>query len=104
MRQLSVEESKAWLEESGGPQLVDCRRPSEWEIGHLPGAVLIPLDEIADRTGELDPGRPVLVYCHHGVRSINAAMILESAGFSADSMRGGIDAWSQRIDPTVTRY
>lgn len=104
MRQLSVEESKAWLEESGSPQLVDCRRPGEWDIGHLAGAVLIPLDEIADRTGELDPDRPVLVYCHHGVRSINAAMILESAGFSADSMRGGIDAWSLRIDPNVARY
>ncbi len=104
MRQLSVEDSSRWLEQADTPQLVDCRQPDEWEICHIEGAVLIPLGELAERAGELDPDRPVLVYCHHGVRSINGAMILESAGFTADSMRGGIDAWSLRIDPTTPRY
>ena len=104
MRQLSVEESRLWLNEPGGPQLVDCRQPDEWAICRLPGAVLIPLGELAERAGELDVNRPVLVYCHHGIRSINGAMILESMGFSADSMRGGIDQWSVRVDPSVARY
>lgn len=104
MRQLSVEESHAWLTGPSSPQLVDCRQPSEWGTCRLPGAVLLPLGELAERVSELDPGRPVLVYCHHGVRSINGAMILEAAGFTADSMRGGIDAWSARIDPSVPRY
>ncbi len=104
MRQLSVEESQAWLAAPGAPQLLDCRQPGEWATCRLPGAVLIPLGELAERVGELDPARPVLVYCHHGVRSINGAMILEGAGLQADSMRGGIDAWSLRIDPGVPRY
>lgn len=104
MRQLSVEESQAWLAGPASPQLVDCRQPSEWATCRLPGAVLIPLGELAERAGELDAARPVLVYCHHGVRSINGAMMLEAAGLTADSMRGGIDAWSLRIDPGVPRY
>ena len=104
MRQISVEESLSWLGEAGRPQLLDCREPDEWNLCRLPSAVLIPLGELAESAGELDVDRPALVYCHHGVRSINAAMILESLGFSADSMRGGIDAWSLRIDPTVPRY
>lgn len=104
MRQLSVETSAAWLAEADAPQLLDCRLPEEWAIARLPGATLIPLHELAERTAELNPTRPVLVYCHHGVRSINGAMILESFGFTADSMRGGIDAWSQRVDPAVPRY
>ena len=62
------------------------------------------LGELDEHVGELDRERPVLVYCHAGVRSINAAVYLESMGFVAMSMRGGIDAWSVRIDPTVPRY
>ncbi|MSP55257.1 MAG: sulfurtransferase [Myxococcales bacterium] len=104
MRQLSVEDSQQWLAQPDSPQLVDCRQPGEWATCRLAGAVLIPLGELAERISELDPTRPVLVYCHHGVRSINGAMLLESAGLSADSMRGGIDAWSLRIDPSVPRY
>ncbi len=104
MRQLSVEESHAWLQADAPPILLDCRQPGEWATCRLPGAILIPLGELAERAGELDPARPVLVYCHHGVRSINGAMILEAAGLVADSMRGGIDAWSLRVDPTVPRY
>ncbi len=104
MRQLSVEDSARWLRQADPPQLVDCRQPGEWAICRLPGAVLIPLAELAERTTELDATRPVLVYCHHGIRSINGAMILEGAGFTADSMRGGIEDWSLRVDPTVPRY
>lgn len=104
MRQLSVEQSRDWLLDAGRPQLLDCRQPGEWDVCHLEGAVLIPLGELTERANELDEGRPVLVYCHHGVRSINGAMILESLGFTADSMRGGIEAWSLRIDPRVARY
>ena len=104
MRQLSVEDSQLWLSEPNPPQLLDCRQPGEWQTCRLPGAVLIPLGELSERAGELDPARPVLVYCHHGVRSVNGAMILEGMGFKADSMRGGIESWSLRIDPTVPRY
>ena len=104
MRQISVEEARDLLEGEAPPQLLDCRQPFEVDLCRLPGAVFIPLMEIAERLDELDPSRPVIVYCHAGVRSINGAMLLEERGFVAMSMRGGIEAWSLRIDPTVPRY
>lgn len=104
MVQISVEEARRLLASAEPPQLVDCRQPEEWDLVHLPGAHLAPLPEILEHVAELDPARPVLVYCHHGIRSINGAVLLEQAGFVTMSMRGGIDAWSLRIDPTLPRY
>jgi adenylyltransferase/sulfurtransferase len=104
MRQISVEEGRELLGGDTPPQLVDCREPWEHALCHLPGSVLLPLGEIVERAAELDANRPVLVYCHAGVRSINGAVLLERAGFTTMSLRGGIDAWSVRIDPTVPRY
>lgn len=105
MRQVTVEEAVELLQRDPPPQLLDCRQPFEVDLCVLPGAICIPLMEIPERAAaELDPARPVLVYCHAGVRSINGAIMLEQLGFQAMSMRGGIDAWSTRIDPTVPRY
>jgi adenylyltransferase/sulfurtransferase len=87
--------------------LVDVRRPSEHETCALPGSVLVPLDELSHRLDEIDPpeGALVVCYCHHGVRSLSAAAILENAGFSrVVSLRGGIDAWALHVDPKVPRY
>lgn len=104
-RQITVSEAQALLAGPKPPQLLDCRQPSETAMGTLPGAQLIPLMEIPERAAtELDPERPVLVYCHHGVRSLNAAVMLGQLGFDAISMRGGTDAWSLHIDPTLRRY
>lgn len=104
-RQITVVEASALLADPDAPQLLDCRQPSETAVATLPGALVIPLMEIPDRaSGELDPARPVLVYCHHGVRSLNAAVMLGQLGFEAISMRGGTDAWSLQIDPTFPRY
>ncbi len=104
MVQVSVEEARDLLAQAEPPQLLDCRQPEEWDLVRLPGATLAPLPELLDHVDDLDPRRPVLVYCHHGIRSINAAIMLEQRGFTTMSMRGGIDAWSLRIDPTVPRY
>lgn len=104
MRQISVEEARELLAAPNPPQLLDCRQPWEHDLCHLAGDVLIPLGELEERAGELDPAREVIVYCHAGVRSINGAVMLERLGFVAMSMRGGIDQWSVRIDPTVPRY
>ena len=104
MRQVSVEEARALLDGPAPPQLLDCRQPWEHHLCRIDGDVLIPLGELEERAGELDPARPVLVYCHAGVRSINGAVMLERLGYEAMSMRGGIDQWSLRIDPTVPRY
>lgn len=104
MRSISVEEAREQLSGAAAPQLVDCRE--EWEVAFcaLPGHIHIPLDELSERADELDPARPVLVYCHAGVRSLSACTILLHQGFQAINLRGGIDAWSVRIDPTVPRY
>lgn len=104
MRQVTVEEARDLLASTEPPQLVDCRQPWEHALCALPNARLCPLGEIEEHVAELDPSRPVLVYCHAGVRSVNAAILLERAGFTAMSMRGGIEAWSLRIDPSVPRY
>jgi sulfur-carrier protein adenylyltransferase/sulfurtransferase len=85
--------------------VIDVREPHEHEIAHIDGAVLIPLGELPDRLGELDGHREIVTHCHHGARSLKALDILKAAGFSkVRSLRGGIDAWAVRIDPSLPRY
>jgi rhodanese-related sulfurtransferase len=87
--------------------LVDVRQPEEFETASLPAAVLIPLGELASRLSELEQYRDsrIVVHCHHGGRSMRAVMGLRQHGFKgAQNMSGGIDAWSQVIDPQVPRY
>jgi rhodanese-related sulfurtransferase/rubrerythrin len=75
--------------------IVDVRQPGEYRLGHLPGAKLIPVDELSERLAELDPRKPTIVYCAAGVRSRAAASILKRAGFEeVYNMKGGIRAWS----------
>ena len=105
--QLSVRELKQRLEQGQPTYLVDVRQQWEHERAALPGGVLIPLHELPARLDEVEPpeGALVVCYCHHGVRSLSGAAILENAGFQgAASLRGGIDAWSMEVDPKVPRY
>jgi rhodanese-related sulfurtransferase len=85
-------------------QILDVREPWEYGLAHIPGAVLIPLGELAERAKELDPARPVAAYCHHGMRSLQALQFLQSLGFiDLAHLSGGIEAYS-RLDPSVPRY
>ncbi|MDH4459623.1 MAG: rhodanese-like domain-containing protein [Nevskia sp.] len=85
--------------------LLDVRLPEEVEIAALPGALNIPLAELGARVTELNPEAPIAVLCHHGVRSEMAGRFLERNGFGAVAhLIGGIDAWSQTLDPTIPRY
>ena len=87
------------------PLLLDVRRHDEVAICALPGAVHLPMDELQDRLGELDPGQETVVYCHHGVRSLSVTVFLRNQGFkSVSSLSGGIDRWSALVDPSVPRY
>ena len=78
---------------AAGAQLVDVRYDDEWEEGHLPDAVHIPLSKIRERSHELEPGREVVVYCRSGRRSQVGAMLLAQVGYQAFSMDGGILEW-----------
>lgn len=87
--------------------LLDCREQDEWNFCRIDGAMLIPMSEMHSRVTELDSHRDslIVVYCHHGVRSLRVAMWLEQQGFKHPaSMSGGIDEWSLNVDPSVPRY
>jgi len=86
-------------------QIVDVREPWEHAICALKEAVLIPMAELPRRLGELDPLRPTVARCHHGVRSFQVGLWLERQGFSdVANLTGGIDAWARDIDPDMASY
>ena len=89
------------------PLLLDVREVEENNFAALPNSKLIPLSEFHTRFEELEPWRhsEIVVYCHHGIRSLHAIAQLASAGFSnLRNLSGGIDAWSREVDPSVPRY
>jgi rhodanese-related sulfurtransferase len=97
----------ARLTAQDGLVLIDCREVDEYATASIAGARLIPMSELAARLAELTPLREseMVIHCHHGVRSLRVTAWLREQGFaSAQSMSGGIDRWSQEIDPSVTRY
>jgi rhodanese-related sulfurtransferase len=87
--------------------LLDCREPSEHQTARIEGSTLIPMRDIPGRLGELEPlkDQRIVVHCHHGGRSMRVTQWLREQGFpNVQNMTGGIDAWSQQIDPKVPRY
>jgi adenylyltransferase/sulfurtransferase len=103
--EMSVSELKKWMDEGRELTLLDVRNPPEWEICRIEGAKLIPMGEIQDRLGELDPAAVIVAHCHHGARSARVVNFLRQMGFSrAINLAGGIDAWSLEVDPKVPRY
>ncbi len=98
-------ELKAALEARGKVILLDVREPLEYELCHLQGARLMPLGELPQRKGELEPESEIIVYCHVGVRSTQAVSYLRRSGFSSvRNLQGGIDAWAREVDPGMPRY
>lgn len=103
--QISAPALKAALDSPKPPRLLDVRSREEFDAVRLPGAELMtqPLLEDFFHTG--DKTQPIVVYCHHGLRSLDAAAYLIGHGFlEVKSLAGGIDAWSTEVDPTVRRY
>src|SRR5664279_2111906 len=88
------------------PVLLDVREPWEFQAASLPDSLLMPLGDVPSRAhAELDPDAHIVVLCHHGQRALSVAMWLRNQGFErAQSLAGGIDAWSRSIDPTIPRY
>jgi rhodanese-related sulfurtransferase len=84
---------------------LDVREQWEYDTAHLAGSVLIPLREVPGNLQRIENSDQVIVFCHHGMRSLDAAAWLRSQGVeSARSMAGGIDRWSTEIDPSIPRY
>jgi len=102
---ITVDELKARMDRGDRPFLLDVREKVEYQIVRLEGGVLIPLGELVARQNELDPDREIVVYCHVGIRSGKATAFLRHKGFPlVRNLRGGIDEWAIRIDPSLPRY
>ncbi|MFY9584882.1 MAG: rhodanese-like domain-containing protein [Candidatus Acidiferrales bacterium] len=85
--------------------LVDVREPWEHEICRIKGAKLIPMGALAGNLATLEQDEEVVLYCHHGIRSLDAAAWLRAQGVEgAWSLAGGIERWATEIDPRVARY
>jgi rhodanese-related sulfurtransferase len=105
MKEISTLELKAMLDAPSPPAVLDVREDWEWQRAHIDAARHMPMGQVPDRLSELDRGRDLVVMCHHGGRSRQIVLFLEQQGFDrASSLRGGIDAWSREVDPSVPTY
>ena len=117
MQQLSATQLADWLAASssapesgaGGwrqrPLLLDVREPWEFELCHLDGSRLLPMQSLAARINELPADADIVVICHHGVRSRQVGGFLERQGFSSIyNLSGGVDAWANDVDPAMHKY
>lgn len=106
--EVAVTEVKRRLDAGEPVVLLDCREPFEFDLCRIEGATLIPMNTIPQRMVEveqLSDRGPVVVYCHHGMRSLNVANWLRHQGVeNVTSLAGGIEAWSLQIDRLVPRY
>jgi rhodanese-related sulfurtransferase len=92
-REVSRVEAQKLLDE--GAQLIDVRADHEWEAGRIAGATHLPLDELVERSGEIDKQRPVVLYCRGGNRSTMATDALTAAGYDAAKLSEGIVGWEE---------
>ncbi len=100
--QVTVEQLAQWLVQDDQLQVLDVRRPLEWEAGHIDGAHFAPLNRLYTMLDDVDPQRPVAVYCQSGYRSSIAASLLQRASFDdVSNVAGGFDAWLERALPAV---
>ena len=104
---ITVAELEDLLDSDKPIDLVDVREPAEWEIVRIPGARLVPKDEIlrGDALAALPQDRQVVLYCKTGVRSAEALAVVKNAGFSdAVHVQGGVSAWVNQVDPSLPSY
>ena len=102
---LSVTEFKTWRDDNKDCVLLDVREDGEVAYANIDGHTHIAMNLIPLRHNELPDDKPIVVYCHHGMRSMQVALFLEHAGFTdVYNLSGGIESWSVQIDPSVPRY
>lgn len=105
VKQLSAIELNDKIQQGEDLFLMDVREPHEFQYAHIPNSVLIPLNQIPERLHEVNSQQEVVVICHHGIRSQQAANYLVQSGYNnIANLIGGIDAWSCCCDSSVRRY
>jgi rhodanese-related sulfurtransferase len=107
MKSIGATELAGLLQLRDAPRLLDVRELEEFEIAALPGARLVPLGQIPARIEQIADWKneAIVVYCHHGIRSMHAINFLEHNGFAnLTNLSGGIDAWAREVDPKMPRY
>jgi len=103
--EIGARQLRAWLEEPSPPLVVDVREPWEVAICALPGSLNVPLGQLPQRVGDLPGDRPLVLLCHHGMRSMKATMWLRQRGFAlASNLEAGIDGWARQVDPAMPTY
>jgi len=103
--EITPSETKALLAREKEVLFLDVREQWEYDTSHIEGSVLIPMREIPGNLQRIENSDQIVVFCHHGMRSLDVAAWLRTQGVeSARSMAGGIDRWSTEIDPKVPRY
>ena len=104
--EISPEDLHRRLQAGDDIQLIDVREEMEFAYCHLPGSLLLPLDELPRRAAEIRTEGPVVVICHHGVRSAHALGYLRQrlGRINVINLRGGVDAWAERVDPAFPTY
>ncbi len=103
--EIAVEELARILQEGGACDVLDVRENWERDICEIPESRHIPMGQIPGKFAEIPVGRPVVVVCHHGIRSARVTAWLRAQGFeNAVNLTGGIDAWARRVDPGMATY
>jgi adenylyltransferase/sulfurtransferase len=103
-REITSADLKAMMDRGEQPFVLDVREPQEYQINRIPGSVLIPLGEIAQRYGELPKDVEIIAQCKSGVRSAKAADFLRQKGFRVKNLKGGILGWIDQVDPSQPKY
>lgn len=104
--EITATELNRWINSQVDLQIIDVREPHEFEFARIPGATLVPLNQIVNRICEIPKGKTTVVQCKGGVRSAKAIGYLQDAGFEGRliNLKGGITAWSNDVDPSVPKY
>lgn len=104
--EITVDDLNDWMQADKDFTLIDVRTPDERKIAKLEDDFFIPMSRISDETdrmSKLEP--PIVLYCHHGMRSLQAVRFLKNSGFNqVKSLRGGIHAWASEVDSSVETY
>ncbi len=103
--EISPQELRQKLDENRAVFLLDIREQSEYDFVHLEGVRLVPLNTLPQHLGSIPSDKEIVVYCHHGQRSLYVTAYLHQNGYTdVKNLTSGIDQWAAEIDPTLKRY